>query len=398
MFDVLVHERPYKEAWTVEDAAGEIRTGSGTQFDPAVVAAFDALAAGSWTRRPSVQLRAASPQARPRSGRKHGMGRRRSPCCRRGHGAAGLRLRQHHRRCRCAPGGAGAAPGPAAVEPTDGRLGGATTVGSDGAVARALHRRPARRARARRRRAPRDGVGAGAACANPGLAPAAATLPAVAEATLCLLNGERADRGLAPLAPNAKLAAAATAYSQDLVDGSYFSHTGRDGSDVLDRIDRTGYIPRGAAWTLGENLAWGTGALATPGSMVQAWMNSPGHRENILNADYREIGIGIVTGNPAQADGAGATYSTTFGVIEGDEPAAAQRAQARKARKRARRAARARHARRARAASARAPTRVASRRARAGRGAGGRGAADVYCGSEGARSCSRAPNVAQYAV
>jgi hypothetical protein len=49
VFDVLVHERPYKEAWTVEDAAGEIREGAGTQFDPAVVAAFDALGAGSWT-------------------------------------------------------------------------------------------------------------------------------------------------------------------------------------------------------------------------------------------------------------------------------------------------------------------------------------------------------------
>jgi hypothetical protein len=49
VFDVLVHERPYKEAWTVEDAAREIRSGAGTQFDPDVVAAFDALGAGSWT-------------------------------------------------------------------------------------------------------------------------------------------------------------------------------------------------------------------------------------------------------------------------------------------------------------------------------------------------------------
>jgi putative two-component system response regulator len=48
VFDVLVHERPYKEAWTVEDAAGEIRAGAGTQFDPDVVTAFDALGAGSW--------------------------------------------------------------------------------------------------------------------------------------------------------------------------------------------------------------------------------------------------------------------------------------------------------------------------------------------------------------
>jgi putative nucleotidyltransferase with HDIG domain len=49
VFDVLVHERPYKEAWTVEDAAREIRSGAGTQFDPEVVVAFDALGAGSWT-------------------------------------------------------------------------------------------------------------------------------------------------------------------------------------------------------------------------------------------------------------------------------------------------------------------------------------------------------------
>jgi HD-GYP domain-containing protein (c-di-GMP phosphodiesterase class II) len=49
VFDVLVHERPYKEAWSVEDAAGELRAGAGTQFDPAAIAAFDELGAGSWT-------------------------------------------------------------------------------------------------------------------------------------------------------------------------------------------------------------------------------------------------------------------------------------------------------------------------------------------------------------
>ena len=48
-------------------------------------------------------------------------------------------------------------------------------------------------------------------------------------------------------------------------------------------------------------------------------MNSPGHRENILDPRYNEIGFGVVVGNPAQADGAGATYTTEFGVIEGPD-------------------------------------------------------------------------------
>ena len=73
------------------------------------------------------------------------------------------------------------------------------------------------------------------------------------------------------------------------------------------------------AGAIGENLAWGTGALATPASIMQAWMNSPGHRENILDPEYREIGIGVVAGNPSTATGAGATYANAFGVV--DEPA-----------------------------------------------------------------------------
>jgi hypothetical protein len=187
----------------------------------------------------------------------------------------------------------------------------------------------------------------------------------VAEATLCLLNGERADQGLAPLAPNDKLATAAAAHAQDLVAGSYFSHTGRDGSDVLDRIKRTGYIRDDRAWRVGENLAWGTGALATPAAIVRAWMNSPGHRENLLNARYREIGVGVVPGNPARPDGAGGTYATAFGVVEQSTTASAAR-KTRKAKRRRGGRARAEQARASRRAGA--PARAAGK----GRGKGGR--------------------------
>jgi uncharacterized protein YkwD len=211
--------------------------------------------------------------------------------------------------------------GPRAVERTGGRLGDATAIRAGESLrALSLGGRPDVR---RHDKAPRrDGIGAGAACANPTLAPAPASIAAINTATLCLLNGERADHGLAPLAANARLAAAATAYAQDLVAGSYFSHTGRNGSTVYDRVNAAGYIPPGAGWALGENLAWGTGALSTPGSIMQAWMNSPGHRENILNPDFREIGVGIALGNPAQTDGQGATYATEFAVLDGVDDAA----------------------------------------------------------------------------
>jgi HD-GYP domain-containing protein (c-di-GMP phosphodiesterase class II) len=53
VFDVLVHERPYKESWTVEAAAEEIRRGPGTQFDPDVVKAFEALGEGAWQPQPA---------------------------------------------------------------------------------------------------------------------------------------------------------------------------------------------------------------------------------------------------------------------------------------------------------------------------------------------------------
>ncbi len=222
--------------------------------------------------------------------------------------------------------------GARAVETTDGRLGGATTARPGAGIEKLSNGgRPDLRRNADGER--RDGVGAGASCPDQELAAAPASLPAMAASQLCLLNGVRADAGLPLLTLDDKLSAAATAYAHDLVAGGYFSHTGRDGSTIRTRLDAVGYLPRDAGWAIGENLAWGTGPLATPASIMQAWMNSPGHRENILNPDYREIGIGVAAGNPVSANGSGATYANAFGVIDeveadpapapvaGDEPA-----------------------------------------------------------------------------
>lgn len=200
--------------------------------------------------------------------------------------------------------------GPMAVAPVDGRLGDATTASSTHAL-RELPVGP--------RRVdpdvPKHGVGAGAACADQELLPAAETLAAVSAATLCLVNGERADAGLPPLAQNARLEASAAAHSADMVQASYFAHQSLDGRVVTDRVRATGYIPGDRRWTVGENLAWGTGTMATPGAIVKAWMESQGHRENVLRASFSEAGLGIALGNPRSGDGQGATYTMNLGAV-----------------------------------------------------------------------------------
>jgi uncharacterized protein YkwD len=153
------------------------------------------------------------------------------------------------------------------------------------------------------------------ACTNVDLEPAADNLDAIRAAVLCLHNRDRAAAGLPPLKENAKLRRAAVGHSGDMVERRYFDHDEPDGDGMVDRIKRTGYVRPGEAWSLGENIAWGTGNLATPAEIHKAWMNSAGHRANILRRSFREIGIGIVLGNPSVSPArAGATYTADFGV------------------------------------------------------------------------------------
>jgi uncharacterized protein YkwD len=266
------------------------------------------------------------------------------------------------------PTGAGPLPaGPAGalkVGITDGHLGDATTDRSGGGLRRLSKGGPLEPAA---RRAPnvREGVGAADACPNADLMPDASNLATVADATLCMLNGERADRGLSALRLNDQLKRAALAHGADMVDHLYFSHAGRDGSQPAERIRAVGYLASGGAWRIGENLAWGTGDLATPKSIMAAWMNSPGHRANILQPDYREIGFGVIAGNPDSRDTGGATYVTEFGFVDRPLRLASTRVRSGAQRRAAsRRAARAKSRR---AAARRAHARAKARRARARR-------------------------------
>jgi uncharacterized protein YkwD len=151
-------------------------------------------------------------------------------------------------------------------------------------------------------------------CANAGVQPAAGNLADVRAAVLCLHNRERTARGLPPLRENAKLRRAAVGHSGDMVAGRFFAHESPAGADMTDRILRTGYA-RGQSWSLGENIAWGSGVLGTAAEIQRAWMESPGHRVNILRPQFREIGIGIAVGAPVDAGGLdSATYTADFGV------------------------------------------------------------------------------------
>ena len=103
-----------------------------------------------------------------------------------------------------------------------------------------------------------------------------------------LVNQERANVGLSPLTLNAALSTAALRHSQDMSTNNFFSHTGSDGSSFVERIVRAGYTNM---VTGGENIAAG---YVSPSAVVSAWMNSTGHRANILNPNYRDIGVGYV--------------------------------------------------------------------------------------------------------
>jgi uncharacterized protein YkwD len=105
-----------------------------------------------------------------------------------------------------------------------------------------------------------------------------------------LTNKERISRSLPPLAPQAVLAESARVKALDMYNRQYFEHDSPDGKGVSDLAKSSGYD----FLIVGENLALGD--FKTPASVVEAWMNSTGHRENILNQKYREIGVSMISG------------------------------------------------------------------------------------------------------
>ncbi len=150
-----------------------------------------------------------------------------------------------------------------------------------------------------------------AGCAGADSVPATLGSSAANHATLCLLNAQRRAHGLHPLRMDSKLGRAASGHAHDMVTRHFFDHNSPGGATFAARIKRTGWTRSRRSYTIGENIGWGGGSLATPRSMVYAWMHSAGHRANILARSFRMIGIGIANGAPTGGDGA--TYATDFG-------------------------------------------------------------------------------------
>jgi uncharacterized protein YkwD len=131
-------------------------------------------------------------------------------------------------------------------------------------------------------------------------------------AILCLVNRERTRRGLAAVRLSPQLSQSATAFSEDMAQRKFFGHVSPDGSNLRQRIGRTGYL-RSASY-VAETLAWASDELATPAELVRALMGSPGHKRVILDGRFRDIGVGLATGVPdAETSGDGATLTLDFG-------------------------------------------------------------------------------------
>jgi len=159
-----------------------------------------------------------------------------------------------------------------------------------------------------------------------GCAPAAGTLRTrrsvlrTQRRLLCLMNRTRARFGLRPLRENRCLHRVAARHAHDMVNRRYFAHITPNGWSPGARARASGYVPRAAAWLVGENIAWGVAGAARPNWVMRAWMHSPPHRHNILSRHFRDVGIGVARGVPVHGFRGvplRATFSVEFGAHRG---------------------------------------------------------------------------------
>ena len=118
---------------------------------------------------------------------------------------------------------------------------------------------------------------------------APANVNAMATEIAAGLNASRRANGAAPLRFNRRLGQAAMVHACDMLVHDFFDHRGTDGSNSQARVRTAGYQD----CIVAENLAWG---YPQPGQIISGWMNSPGHRRNMLHPRIEEFGVGITQG------------------------------------------------------------------------------------------------------
>ncbi len=152
-------------------------------------------------------------------------------------------------------------------------------------------------------------LASGRRCRNADSRPTRRNLRRNVRATVCLINRVRRAHGVRSLRTCPMLRRAARAHNLAMHRRGFFAHQSSGGPSLAARLRRARYRRYRLA---GENLGGGTGRLVTPRNIVEAWLASPGHRANMLDARYREIGVSVMRGWPPQGR-RGATYTVVFG-------------------------------------------------------------------------------------
>jgi uncharacterized protein YkwD len=157
---------------------------------------------------------------------------------------------------------------------------------------------------------------AASTCAGATLQPTAGDGDAVDVATLCLVNAVRAANHLHPLRSNGQLGKVATSQVATMIRWDYFADVRPTGQTPMSLVGVTRYPAHTAGFAVGQNIAWGTAAFASPEHIVDEWMASPPHRAIILTATYRDAGVAVTPALPGvvRAGQSGATYAMEFGV------------------------------------------------------------------------------------
>lgn len=122
-------------------------------------------------------------------------------------------------------------------------------------------------------------------------------IAAFERAAFDLINGERVAKGLKPLQMDNAVRVVARAHSADMAARNFFDHVNPDGLSPFDRLANAGILYQAAA----ENIAWNSGFSDPSETAVNGWMNSPGHRTNILNGVYTHTGMGVAYDRNADA-------------------------------------------------------------------------------------------------